>query len=213
MRTVDPSVEREINSISPRNTFGEPVYRAIWSADVLHWVAGWWINFEKTTGLILGRVWEARQVPRYQSSARWMIEKWLAPETFGTREQWEIATQIVCDQNPAEFKAGLELGPYPERGMYASIWTCSDADGGYMNLTPEMARIIVKMSMQPVASAMLLQSLHKQRLQKQDADFNNYVENFLHDMFPFGGSVSNLSSRSLMDKVRDENKAGKEILR
>lgn len=207
MRTVDPAVENEINSISPRNPYGNPVYRCVWSADVLHWAAGWWNVWDQNTGALIRRVWEARKVPKYQQAARWMIEKWMPPEFFGSRENWAAATEILSVQNgwlP-------ELGPYPAEGDYVSIWTCADAEGKFMQVTPTLAKYAVELNMLPLPSAEQMKSEAARRKEHEDDQFVKYIDNIMGDPFPFLGRTSNVRPTSVMTKILDQKKRGKAL--
>lgn len=208
MRTVDPAVERAINALSPRNLYDKPVYRAMWSADRFHWAAGWWNDYDKQTGALLRRIFEARYVPKYQMAARWVIEKWCPPEFFGPPEMWAQVTQEFSKQHNM---AHLELGPYPSEGDYVSIWTCSDNDGSYLELTPTLAQGVVEINMLPVASVAEMRADAQRRKEREDQDFSKRLDDILGDPFPFLGRISNVTPTSLLDKMREQRKRGQQL--
>jgi hypothetical protein len=206
MRTVDPSVVEAIAKVSPLNPYGNPVFRAAWSADVLHWVAGWWNDYDKETGLFIRRVWQARKVPKYQMAARWVIERWMPPEFFGSRESWEQATQIVSEENMLDF--ALELGPYPSEGEYVHVWTCDDADRNYMELTPTLARYTIDIAMRPVPTVGQMRAEAEERQRANELAQEKMIDDMIGDAFPFLGRVNSVSPTSLMTKIQDQKKRG-----
>ncbi len=206
MREVNPSVEAAINAVSPLNTYGNPVFRAIWSADVLHWVAGWWNDYDLESGTFIRRVWQARKVPKYQMAARWVIEKWMPPEFFGSREQWEEATRIVSEDNALEF--ALELGPYPAEGDYIHLWTCDTPDGKYLEITPTLAKYAVDLAMLPIPSVDEMISAAKRREEANELAQLKKIDDMAGDMFPFLGRINNVAPTSTMTKIRDQKKRG-----
>lgn len=207
MRDVNPAVEKVIQALSPRNIYGQPIFRAIWSPDVLHWVAGWWNDYDKTTGALVRRVYEARKAPRYQMAPRWVIEKWCPPEFFGAREMWETATE---EYNKTKGTL-LELGPYPHEGMYMHIWTCETRGGKYCDLTPTVAEEVVQLAMLPVPSVEEMYAEAAVRDHAREIAFEKSVDNILGDPFPFLGRQSNITPSSLLTKLREERKRGKAI--
>jgi hypothetical protein len=183
----------------------------VWSADVLQWTAGWWPQYEKITGLFMGKVWEARQVPRYQMEARWIIEKWHPPEDLGigTPESWEEATRIVKDRNGLDFD--LELGPYPSRGMYVHAWTCDGPNGEYLNITPLLAEIAVELAMMPVPSVSEMRAYAERRQEREEERKFKMVDDMVGDSFPFLGRVSNVSPMSNLKKILEQKKRGLQL--
>ncbi len=206
MRTVNPLVEAAISAVSPRNLYGEPVFRCMWSADVLHWCAGWWNDYDKESGVFIRKVWEVRKVPKYQMAARWIIERWMPPEFYGIRETWEEATRIVSEDNHLDF--ALELGPYPSRGDYIHLWTCDGPNGEYIDITPILAEYAVQLALLPVPSVAAMESLAKDRIAAEDERKLKAVDDMVGDCFPFLGRTSNVSPTSLMKKIREQKKRG-----
>jgi hypothetical protein len=208
MREVSKAVEMAINAASPRNLYGDPVFRAVWSQDVLHYAAGWWNDYDRATGAIVRRVFEARKVPKYQCAARWIIERWMPPEFFGTPELWEQATVEYSAQHNM---AVLELGPYPSRGDYVLLWKCEDADGNFLELTPTLAQYTVEIALMPIPSVGEMQAQAMALREREDRLFSKAVDDLIGDPFPFLGRVSNVTPLSLKKKIRQQKKRGLEL--
>lgn len=194
-------METAIAAVSHRNLYGETTYRAIWSQDVQHWACGWWSDYDDQ-GILIRHVFEPRYVPKYHFAPRWIMEKWHPPEFFGTPEQWE---QITA-QYSAQHGKILELGPYPSEGAYVFLWKCEDVDGKYLELTPTMAQYTVELDLQPPPTLDQLIADAENRERKHRESQRALVIDECMDAFPFLGRVTNLNSRSLMDKIRTHNK-------
>ena len=100
------------------NIFGEPNFRAVWGWNRLGWIGGRWTDRDPATGSILRETIGLRLAPKYFPLNRWHIERWCAPETYGSAEQWARNTLEIEDGRnvPA-------LGPYPSRGEYEHVFT------------------------------------------------------------------------------------------
>ncbi len=207
MKPVDWGVEDTIKALSPTNLYNEPIFRAIWSADRMHWASGWWNDYDSTSGILLRRVFEARHVPKYQMAARWVVERWMPPSFFGTPEMWNQAT--------AEYEAQhgllLELGPYPHEGDYVHIWTCEDLQGNYMELTSTIIADVISLALQPLPSYNELVAESKRKQEADDAAFHKKVDDIIGDPFPFLGRVSNITPSPLLSKLRGERKRGRAL--
>lgn len=75
-----------------RNRFGGPMYRVVWG-----WSRMGWFGYQ-------GAVWRE---PQYLDRDRWILEKWVSPESYGSPQNW--ARQFA------------DLGPYPSRGDYEMV--------------------------------------------------------------------------------------------
>ena len=117
-----------------RNLFGEPNYRAVWGWNCLGWIGGRWTDRDPATGSVLRETIGLRLAPKYFPHNRWHIERWCAPETYGSPEQWARNTLEIEDGRniPA-------LGPYPSRGEYEHVFTLDDLRGHFQQLTPTIA--------------------------------------------------------------------------
>lgn len=201
MRRVDPSVQSVIEAISPRNIYDRPVYRAVWSKDVMHWACGWWNDYNNQ-GHLVRRVFEPRYVPKYLFSPRWLMEKWHPPEFFGTPEMWEEVTAQYSSQHGREF----ELGPYPREGDYVFLWKCDDVNGKYLDLTPTLAQYTIELDMQPRPTIDQLIADAKNREARIKNEQRTRIVDECMDAFVFLGRQSNLNPRPLIDKIREYNK-------
>ena len=63
-------------------------------------------------------------MPKYFPHERWHVERWMPPETYGSRKSWWAST--------IEREGGIlvpALGPYPSRGEYEHCFTLSGGEG------------------------------------------------------------------------------------
>lgn len=201
MRTVDPSVEAAVKAASPLNLYGQPIFRVIWSPDSFDWAAGWWNDYD-SNGTFVRQVWEARYVPRYHFTPRWIVERWMPPEFFGTKELWEKFTTEFSETHGSM----LELGPYPAEGKFLFVWKCENADGSYLEITPTIVDHTIMMALLPIPSVVELRSQAETRKQAVRLAHRTRVSDMLVDEFPFLGRPNNLNPRPLLDKIRAENK-------
>jgi hypothetical protein len=126
-------VERALRNAGGLNRFGEPNFRAVWGWNRLAWIGGRWTDRDASDSATREAI-EVRYVPKYFPHDRWHIERWCAPETYGSPESWARATLEIEDgQNISA------LGPYPSRGEYEHVFTLSDARGDFLQLTPTIA--------------------------------------------------------------------------
>jgi hypothetical protein len=123
-----------------RNIFGEPNFRAVWGWNRLGWIGGRWTDRDPATGSVLRETIAMRLAPKYFPLNRWHIERWCAPETYGSPEQWARNTLEIEDGRnvPA-------LGPYPSRGEYEHVFTLEDPRGNFLQLTPTIAERLASM--------------------------------------------------------------------
>lgn len=129
---------RELALAGGRNPLGEPNYRAVWGWSRLDWIGGKWEDRD-ASGAIVREVVELRREPKYTPHNRWHIERWMAPESYGSPREWHAQTaEIVNGRNiPA-------LGPYPSRGDYEHCLTLEGPRGEFVQLTPAVARYIAR---------------------------------------------------------------------
>jgi len=131
-------VARELFLAGGGNRFGEANYRAVWGWSRLDWIGGKWEDRD-AQGKLLREVVEARLEPKYVPHNRWHIERWLAPENYGSPEMWRAETiEIANGRNIAA------LGPYPSRGDYEHCFTLEGPGGEFVQLTPAVARHIAR---------------------------------------------------------------------
>jgi len=113
------------------NLFGEPNFRCVWGWNRLDFIGGTWEDRDEH-GVLLREVTEFRREPKYFPANRWHIERWMPPETYGTPKMWYGGT------------LGAELGPYPSRGDYEHCFTLETPEGGFLQLTPAIARHVAR---------------------------------------------------------------------
>lgn len=144
------------------NRFGEPNYRAVWGWSRLTPIGGRWED---------KNVVEIRMEPKYPQVNRWHIEKWVAPEVYGSPEFWELTTK----------EEGVQaLGPYPSRGDYEHCFTLETPDGNFLQLTPtvveHIARAIESSSRTKPKKATL-----RNREEKKDKEYDNWADTVMDD--------------------------------
>lgn len=111
------------------NRFGRANYRVVWGWNRLAWIGG---KFEErdADGSLVREVVELRLEPKYAAVNRWHVERWMAPETYGSQRAWYAQTLEV-----ANGRCVAALGPYPERGEYEHCFTLEGPRGEFVQLT------------------------------------------------------------------------------
>ncbi len=111
------SIAQTLARAGGTNRFGEPNFRAVWGWSRLAWIGGRFEDRDAAGNLIRESI-ELRFEPKYFQRNRWHIERWCAPEIYGSPEDWARATlEIEGAQSIAA------LGPYPSRGEYEHAFT------------------------------------------------------------------------------------------
>lgn len=93
------------------NRYGDPNFRAVWGGSRTQKVGG------RFTDVLDGKVFEVvavRELLKYHPF-RWHLEKWIAPEKYGSCEQWYQSTWNDVDQIHT-------CDSYPERGDYEHVF-------------------------------------------------------------------------------------------
>jgi hypothetical protein len=131
-------VEAALTSEGGLNRFGRPMYRAVWSNNRLDWIAGEFTNHDHH-GNYLNTTIERRHEPKYfDKPNRWIIEKWVSPETYGSPDSWRDQTREIVGVESVE-----ALGPYPQFGDYECALVL-EAKGQFVQITPSIAREFVR---------------------------------------------------------------------
>ena len=130
------SVARRLEIAGGANRFGRPNYRAVWGWSRLGWIGGKWEDRDAAGELVRATV-ALRRVPKYTPHDRWHIERWLAPEAYGSPREWYA--QTVERENGVSVAA---LGPYPERGEYEHCFTLAGPGGEFVQLTATVAEYV-----------------------------------------------------------------------
>jgi hypothetical protein len=114
---------------------GFPTYRLVYTAKLTDLSGGEWCDWDESIppdqrgSLVMGlygtvvpdskemrRVTEMRRVekyPEFHATPGWVIERWMAPLYWGTRESWE--------RHKVDGTDIPKLGPYPHQGRYMLI--------------------------------------------------------------------------------------------
>lgn len=132
------SVSRMLLLAGGVNRFGEAMYRAVWGWNRLGWIGG---KFEDRDehGILLRERVELRREPKYPAVNRWHIEKWQAPELYGSPQTWWAQTM-----ERANGESVPALGPYPVRGEYEHCFTLEGRKGEFVQLTATIAERIAQ---------------------------------------------------------------------
>ena len=132
------SVARRLEIAGGVNRFGRPNYRAVWGWSRLGWIGGKWED-RGAGGELLREVVALRREPKYTPHDRWHLERWVAPEAYGSPREWYV--QTVERANGVSVPA---LGPYPERGEYEHCLTLAGPDGEFVQLTSTVAEFVAR---------------------------------------------------------------------
>jgi hypothetical protein len=132
------SIAQRLTLAGGVNRFGAPNFRAVWGWNRLAWIGG---TFEDRddTGNLVREVVALRLEPKYPQLNRWHIERWLAPETYGSPRAWSAQTRETCGATSV-----LALGPYPARGDYEHVFTLETPRGEFLQLTPTIAERVAR---------------------------------------------------------------------
>ncbi len=120
------------------NRYGEPNYRVIWGWNRLAWIGGKFEDRDEQ-GALLREVVELRQEPKYARVNRWHVERWVAPEAYGSPKQWYAQTVESSDGRSVP-----ALGPYPARGEYEHCFTIEGLQGEFVQLTPTIVERVAQ---------------------------------------------------------------------
>ena len=120
------------------NRYGEANFRVVWGWNRLGWIGG---KFEDrdAAGNLIREVVELRKEPKYSQVNRWHVERWVAPEAYGSPRSWYAQTLEQADG-----KSVAALGPYPERGEYEHCFTLQTPRGEFVQLTPTIAEHVAR---------------------------------------------------------------------
>lgn len=138
IHTTSKTLDARVAQAGGWNRFGEPNFRVVWGWSRLSWIGGKWTDRD-SSGNVVREIIELRREPKYLPQNRWHIERWLAPETYGTPETWRALT--------AEREDGIlipALGPYPSRGEYEHCFTLAGPDGEFMPLDANACDKVVR---------------------------------------------------------------------
>src|SRR5580704_5651124 len=133
------SVAHRLERAGGRNRLGETNYRAVWGWNRLAWIGGKFEERDPSTGSLFREVVELRLEPKYPAVNRWHIERWVAPELYGSPRAWY--SQTIERENGVSIPA---LGPYPSRGEYEHCFTLEGPRGEFIQLTSTVAEYVAR---------------------------------------------------------------------
>lgn len=180
------------------NRFGKPNFRLVWGFNRIVKMHGEWQEVEpaKATGLltpdgkpfmtkprIKSSVIETREVPKYVPGNCWHLEKWCAPEMYGTPESWAKMGEEVSGDYTID-----TAGPFPSQGEYELVMplTIDGTPGGQrLPLYGAVVEEIVQMIQKSVNFNFgLRRAAIAQRLEREDKQFTDRAEDILRDGIP-----------------------------
>lgn len=123
------SVVARVNRAGGYNILGQPSYRVIWSWNRLAHLTAYWED--------VGRV-ETRLIPKYPIKNRWLLEKWVPPEYYGTPELW------VEKSTETEHGFTYLMDEYPSKGDYEHSFTIESGDGEFLPLSSSVVTTIIR---------------------------------------------------------------------
>lgn len=159
------------------NRYGEPNYRVVWGWNRLSWIGGKFEDRDEN-GKLLKEVVELRQEPKYAAVNRWHVERWVAPEAYGSPRAWYAQTV-----ENAGGKSVPALGPYPERGEYEHCFTVQGADGEFVQLTPT---IVEQLACAIEWSRRQPRTKGRERLYEREERAEREFENWAYDVLDDG---------------------------
>jgi hypothetical protein len=174
-----PAVRERITRAGGTNRFGEPNFRVVWGGSRLSWIGGRWVDRD-VHGNVIRESIQLRREPKYLPVNRWHIERWIAPEAYGSPEEWFAKTVEIEDgiRIPA-------LGPYPSRGEYEHCLTLAGANGEFVALSPAACDWIVRAltwaRQQPPAIA---KAAIMQRESHRERDWDRLADDVFDDAMP-----------------------------
>lgn len=118
-RVIDTAIQDVLTLAGGLNSNGDPRFRAVWGWNRLTWIGGEWADYSDE-GLLIRTITEEREVPKYHPRDCWYIEKWVAPEAYGSKSAWDAQTV-----EHTEGKKIRALGPFPVKGDYELSWRVS----------------------------------------------------------------------------------------
>jgi hypothetical protein len=174
-------VEQRLRSAGGINRYGEPMYRVVWGWNRLAWMGGKFTEKDRN-GTLIREVVQLRLEPKYPAVNRWHVEKWLAPETYGSPRAWYSQT---IERNDGQSVPAL--GPYPSRGEYEHVLTLEDARGEFLQLSPRIVERVARaveysVTFSPAERKAALQ----RRMAREEKEYDAYADMVLNDGPAFG---------------------------
>jgi len=200
----DPRFQARIDRKVGLNIFGEPLYRIVWGWGRLEWLAGL-MSVYSDTGAYRGEQYGLFREPKYSylgtsTLDRWIVEKWIHPDMYGTKESWEEETQEV-----GGFHTTQALGPFPSRGDYELSFAVQDqVKGEFIQLSDGLVETIVSVAEQ---SRLIEDSKRKQALEEEQERKEKAFKNELEEMWDdaavaFGGRPNTTQANAPMHNTQ-----------
>lgn len=168
------------------NRFNGPNYRAVWSNSRLETIGDEHEDYD-AAGNKIRSVVEYRQIPKYwMSPNRWIVEKWMPPEYYGSPESWKKQTGALIGG-----KFMLQLGDFPSQGDYELAYTLEEMDGTWMPLNSTVVEGVVlriQASIERFTAAQRKASLLRREEQKEKDTFNLNDALISDNMLTFHGA-------------------------
>jgi len=162
------------------NRFGEANYRAVWGWNRLGWIGGKFEERDPETGTLLREVVELRREPKYPAVNRWHIERWVAPEVYGSPRAWYAQTVEVADGRSVP-----ALGPYPSRGEYEHCFALEGRHGEFVQLTATAAeRIARAIEWSRGQARVLRRAALYERERREEREYGEWAYDLLDDATP-----------------------------
>ena len=173
------NVAQRLAAAGGLNRYGEPNYRVVWGWNRLGWIGGKFEDRDEQ-GNLIREVVELRQEPKYSAVNRWHVERWVAPEAYGSPRAWYSQTVESADG-----RSVAALGPYPERGEYEHSFTIEGPNGEFVQLTPT----IVERVAQAIEWARRKPSSEQraklyEREERGDREYESWALDLLDDAMP-----------------------------
>jgi hypothetical protein len=173
------SVAHRLTRAGGINRYGEANYRAVWGWNRLAWIGGKFQDHDEN-GNMLREAVELRLEPKYTPVNRWHVERWVAPEAYGSPRAWYLQTTET-----ANGRSVPALGPYPMRGEYEHCFTVQGPRGEFVQLTPTiveyLARAVEWSRFLPRASS---RELLYEREAQTDRQYDAWAYDVLDDQAP-----------------------------
>lgn len=167
------------------NRFGEPNYRAVWGWNRLTLIGGEWEQ-DNLDGK--PAAYAMRRVPKYPQLNRWHLEKWVAPEVYGSPWTWNGSVQE------------RELGPYPYRGEYEHAFTLEGPHGEFIQLSALAVEYIAQAIEKSRAYKPKKRTLYA-REAKKDKDYLTWAEAIMDDNATWAYTPHTYIPASIKEKI------------
>ena len=199
--------QRLINRKLGVNQFGEPFYRIVWGWNRLEWIGGKMSRYDDQ-GRFRFEEYGLWLEPKYSYLAdqcnRWIVEKWIAPEMYGSREQWEDETAEIDG-----FEETQALGPYPSRGDYELSFVLKDnKTGEFVQLTDQFVSDVVDVAQasREISAIRRQQFLEEEEARKERA-FRNELEDVWDDAACAFGGIPNTTQANAPGGMHNTKKS------